>query len=358
VDLSLALGGGEVSLLELSAAYAAFANGGWRVTPYAIRSIQDEQGTIWYQQETSSRFHIIDERVAWLITDMLSDDQARYVGFGRNSILQLDRLAAVKTGTTTNFHDNWTVGYTPSLVVGVWAGNTNHEGMRDITGLTGAAPIWAHTMRSLLSGKPKEKFIRPPGLNQVTVCALSGMLPGEACSHLKQEWFILETEPVSVDSFHLRVLLDSRDGLLADEATPIEARYPAVALDLPPQAQQWAREQGFLLIEDVVRDPLAGESAQANMQGWMITSPASGSIYHLAEGIPLESQQIQIQITGAAGIQRVNYYRDGSLLATVHAAPYTVWWQLVKGNHILKAEVLLVEGGSLSIGPVTFTVKE
>ena len=83
---------------------------------------------------------ILDPRVTWLISDILSDDSARATGFGLNSTLKLDRTAAVKTGTTTNFHDNWTIGYTPDLVVGVWVGNSGYEAMHNVTGLTGAAP--------------------------------------------------------------------------------------------------------------------------------------------------------------------------------------------------------------------------
>ncbi len=358
LDLSLALGGGEVTLLDLTSAYGVFANGGLRLAPYAVSSITDGQGSIFYQHELESSVRVMDERVAWLISDILSDDPARYLGFGRNSILQLDRPAAVKTGTTTNFHDNWTVGYTPSLVVGVWAGNTNHEGMRDITGLTGAAPIWAQTMRSILTGTNEEEFNRPVDMVQLPVCKLSGLIPGDACTQQKMEWFIPGTEPTAVDTFHQVVLLDSRDGLLADDSTPAEERYPAVALNLPVAVQRWAQEQGLLLLADVVRDPLAERPAEANGQGLMITSPANGSIYHLAKGVPPESQQIQIQIAGAAGMKQVNYYLDDSQLATVNAAPYTFWWPLARGSHVLKAVVLLDGGDFLSSEPVSFTVKE
>ncbi len=104
---------------------------------------------------------MIDQRVAWLISDILSDDDARLLGFRRNSVLRLDRPAAVKTGTTTDFHDNWTVGYTPDLVVGVWAGNADHEAMRDVNGLTGAAPIWAESMRTVLSGHARDALCPP-----------------------------------------------------------------------------------------------------------------------------------------------------------------------------------------------------
>ena len=126
---------------------------------------------------------ILDPRVTWLISDILSDDSARATGFGLNSTLKLDRTAAVKTGTTTNFHDNWTIGYTPDLVVGVWVGNSGYEAMHNVTGLTGAAPIWHEVMRGLLQGHPDHPFTRPAGLTQVEVCDISGLLPTPACPH-------------------------------------------------------------------------------------------------------------------------------------------------------------------------------
>src|SRR6185503_16246105 len=119
-DLSLALGGGQISLLELSTAYAALANQGYSTGNTSILDIHDADGNLLYAHEKTSPLQIFDPRVAWLVSDILSDDSARSIGFGANSTLKLDRTAAVKTGTTTNFHDNWTIGYTPDLLVGVW----------------------------------------------------------------------------------------------------------------------------------------------------------------------------------------------------------------------------------------------
>ncbi|MCC6955772.1 MAG: transglycosylase domain-containing protein, partial [Anaerolineales bacterium] len=180
-DLSVALGGGAVRLLDLTSAYAAFASEGVRVQPRYILEISDLGGNEVYKAPDPARTRIIDARVAWLISDILSDNNARRLGFGANSVLRLDRPAAVKTGTTTNFHDNWTIGYTPDLVVGVWAGNTDYKPMREVNGLTGAAPIWHEFMRTVLAGRPKDWFVRPQGLVQVEVCALSGLLPTESC---------------------------------------------------------------------------------------------------------------------------------------------------------------------------------
>ncbi|RPI87368.1 MAG: PBP1A family penicillin-binding protein, partial [Chloroflexi bacterium] len=176
-DLSLALGGGAVELIELTAAYGAFANGGYQVTPTIILDVRDANGDTLYIPQHHPRPKVLDERVAWLITDILSDDRARATGFGLNSALKLDRPAAAKTGTTTDFHDNWTIGYTPDLVVGVWVGNASHEPMRDVSGITGAGPIWHQFMRTVLAGTQEQAFKRPEGLIQVEVCSLSGLLP-------------------------------------------------------------------------------------------------------------------------------------------------------------------------------------
>jgi membrane carboxypeptidase/penicillin-binding protein PbpC len=250
-DLSLALGGGEVRLTELTAAYAVFANGGYSVSPQLILEVRDFQGNRVYQLTAPPKARLLDERIAWLISDILSDPDARRLGFGANSLLRLDRPAAVKTGTTSNFHDNWTVGYTPDLVVGVWSGNTDYQPMREVNGLSGAAPIWHQFMRSALAGRPARPFVRPPGLVQVEVCKLSGLLPTPQCPYRRMEWFISGTEPTAPDTFYREVTLDASTGRLATALTPVDRRTRRVALDLPPQAHPWARAQGLPLYADL-----------------------------------------------------------------------------------------------------------
>ena len=184
-DLSLALGGGEVSLLELTAAYSTLANGGATSPINSILDITTTEEEKLFVYKTPAPVQVIDNRVAWLISDILNDNAARNLGFGPNSTLQLDRPAAVKTGTTTNFHDNWTVGYTPDLVVGVWVGNANHEPMRGVTGLSGAAPIWHQFIREALTGTQERWFSQPPGMTLIEVCSLSGLLPTKDCLNEK-----------------------------------------------------------------------------------------------------------------------------------------------------------------------------
>ena len=149
--LSLTLGGGEVTLLDLTTAFATLANEGTYVEPTPIRAIADALGRPvagWQQSEPKQA---VSAAAAYLVSDILSDNTARTPAFGANSPLKLSRPAAVKTGTTTDWRDNWTVGFTPSLVAGVWAGNSDGHPMKNTSGLTGAAPIWHDFMEAVLA---------------------------------------------------------------------------------------------------------------------------------------------------------------------------------------------------------------
>ncbi|MEP7294012.1 MAG: PBP1A family penicillin-binding protein, partial [Chloroflexota bacterium] len=158
--LSITLGGGEVRLLDMAQAYSIFPNGGTRVEPVFILKVTDRQAEqVIYQwrqpaaESSAQTVRVIDERVAYLISDILSDSSARIRSFGANSALNIGRPAAAKTGTTTDFRDNWVMGFTPNLVVGVWVGNADNTPMVDVTGVSGAAPIWNAFMREVLNGK-------------------------------------------------------------------------------------------------------------------------------------------------------------------------------------------------------------
>jgi penicillin-binding protein 1C len=359
-DLSLALGGGEVRLLDLTAAYGAFANGGYRVTPRLILEVSDFQGQILYQAQAPNQTRVIDERVAWLISDILSDNDARRRGFGENSILRLDRPAAVKTGTTTNFHDNWTVGYTPELVVGVWAGNTDYQPMRGVNGLSGAAPVWHQFMRTVLRGQPVRSFTQPKGFMRIEVCALSGLLPTAECPYRRFEWFIDGTQPLEPDYLYRKVVVDRATGRLADANTPPERWTTQVVLDLPLQAQAWARTQGYVLWSDLMsaNDVLMSEVGDSSIDSLQIVAPASGSIYLVAPGFSADAQRILIEAVAQPGVQEVTLWLDDQALATFTQAPFRLWWALTVGEHRLWATARLADGSIASSVPVTFVVQD
>jgi penicillin-binding protein 1C len=338
-DLSLALGGGQMSLLQLSTAFAALADGGYYTGNYAILDIRDADGNPLYTQEKSPPLQVFDPRVAWLISDILSDERARQTGFGINSTLKLDRVAAVKTGTTTNFHDNWTIGYTPDLVVGVWVGNSGYEAMHNVTGLTGAAPIWHDAMRLLLSGHPDQPFVRPDGLKQVQVCDYSGLLPTPDCQHTRMEWFIDGTEPTQPDTVYRQAWVDALTGLPADDFTPAERRKPIVVLDLPVEVQAWARRQGLPLLVDLERSAVS-----PNENELMLISPRPDTTYRITPELDISSQQLEVQALAGQGLTAVTIYVDGNPLGTFTAPPYQAWWQLAAGEHRFWAEAVNADG--------------
>ena len=357
-DLSLALGGGGVRLIELTAAYGTFANQGYKVQPYSILSVSDFHGEQLYKYSPLAKQRVLDERVAWLISDILSDNEARILGFGQNSVLRLDRPAAVKTGTTSNFHDNWTVGYTPDLVVGVWTGNTSYEPMLEVNGLSGAAPIWHQFMRAVLTGWPVQDFQRPSGLVHLEVCTLSGLLPSSACPYKRQEWFIQGTQPKQIDTFYQQVLIDRRTGWVADENSPPEERITKTVLSLPPRAQPWARSQGLELLEDLVglRNSIVASQPVGVSSPLIMVSPAPNSIFKLSLGFSNQAQRIPIQAVADPGLREVTLWVDGQQLEPTTETPLKAWWTISIGVHQAWAQGTRSNGEKISSEQVQFEV--
>jgi membrane peptidoglycan carboxypeptidase len=200
--LSLVLGTGEVPLLEMTGAYSVFANQGIFNPPTGIIEITNKYGkkveephNILYYINPLNWFHLLNpsqakevmsKEAAFIISSILSDNNARAEEFG--GALTISRPAAVKTGTTEDFRDALTIGYTPSLVVGVWVGNNDNTPMDNIAGSLGAAPIWRNMMEHYLLGKPIETFEKPTFVVSQLVC-----VPGTNYGH--DEFFIAGTQP-------------------------------------------------------------------------------------------------------------------------------------------------------------------
>ena len=168
--LSLVLGGGEVRPIDMATVYATLANLGQKVEPRAILSVTDRHGNDVTKASDAKSTQELDPRIAYMLTNILSDNPARLPEFPLNGPLQLDRPAAAKTGTTNDFRDNWTIGYTPQLVAAVWVGNNDHTPMQNVDGITGAAPIWHDYMEGALEGQPALAFTQPPGVSIAQTC--------------------------------------------------------------------------------------------------------------------------------------------------------------------------------------------
>lgn len=190
--LSMVLGAAEVPLLELTNAYAVFANKGIWNPPIAILEIRNKTDEVIYSS-TPAPQKVLDTGVAFLISSILSDNFARAEVFG--NLLTIDRPAAVKTGTTESYRDALTLGYTPSLVVGVWVGNSDNRPMDQIAGSLGAAPIWRSLMMEFLKDKPIEKFEAPVDVKSIYICSYNGQKTRTATSSAYAEYFLPGTEP-------------------------------------------------------------------------------------------------------------------------------------------------------------------
>jgi len=169
--LSLTLGGGEIKMIDLASVYGSFANGGKKVSLSPFIAIKDSLGHTLKENVPIPSQEVLSPAIAYQINSMLSDPLARAPAFGSNSILNLPGPGvAVKTGTTNNLRDNWTFGYTKDLLVATWVGNNDNTSMSSIaSGITGASPIWARTMKSLLKKETVSNFIPPDNIVKVNV---------------------------------------------------------------------------------------------------------------------------------------------------------------------------------------------
>ena len=309
---------------------------------------------------------VLDQRVAYLVTDILADPLARLPSFGEGSVLELTRPAAVKTGTTTDFRDNWTVGYTPDLVLGVWLGNADNEPMRDISGITGAAPLWHDVMEAALKGRPVLDFVRPEGLVEVEVCALSGLLPDADCPHRVTELFIAGTEPVETCSMHRRIAVDRATGLRATAATPPDQVAERVYTMLPAEAREWGRQQGLPELPPTevalaLQSPSgAASSSPSGGPPLVLSAPDAGAVYRLDPALPRDAQRIAVEagVSGAALLGEVTLFVDGRPLARLAAPPYRVLWPLEPGEHRFWAEGIDAQGSSVRSNEVHIVVRD
>lgn len=359
-DLAFTLGGAEVRLLDLTAAYAGFAAGGVRVEPVAILRVEDDEGRVLYEAPPARREAAVSPETAYLISDILSDPEARALGFGYGPPLAIDRPAA-KPGTTADFRDNWTVGYTRDLAVGVWVGNADNTPMLGLSGVDGAAPIWRDVMLLAHRGRPPRSFVEPEGIERVQVCVPSGLLPTPYCRRQRVEVFAAGTAPTRPDDYYRPVRVCLPTGLPAEGSSPcpgpVEERvYSFVPVEAIPRA----REAGVPLPPVppyAAADPIgpADPSAAAGAS-LRLVSPANGTALRLSRELRREDQALGVEAVPTVGVRTVELYIDGTLLARVDAPPYRVMWPIAEGTHEVRARAFDVAGTELWSPAVSVTV--
>ncbi len=263
--LAITLGGAEMKPLELTAAYATFANAGYYLPPTPILWIEDANGKVLVDNRSRIGKQVVTPEHAYLLTDILADPKARCKIFRCPSLLEIPewprapevRLVAAKTGTTNDYRDAWTVGYTTDLAIGVWMGNNDNTPMEGIYGSGGAAPIWHNVMLRYYEtlGRMPSPFPRPAGVVTRQVCALSGTTPSLYCPDLRTEIFKSNQlpPPAEADWFQ-RVVLDANSQKLANQDCRdnlVEAVMLVVGHITEPEARRWleawAAQRGYAI---------------------------------------------------------------------------------------------------------------
>ncbi len=341
VGLSLTLGGGEVRLLELTNAYCAFANQGYRVDPVAILKVEDLNGKVLEEVKPKKSKSVISPQVAYLIANILSDNDARKDVFGPNSLLNIPgRTVMVKTGTTNDKRDNWAIGGNTQVMVGVWVGNNDNSEMKQVaSGVSGASPIWRRILLEALSGKPNIGFERPDGIETVDVDIVSGYRSHDGFPS-RPEIFIKGTEPGD-DPVHVKLKVCKNDGKIATPADIASGNYE--------------EKEYFIFKEEDPTSDGGPNKWQEGILNWLSTQ--SDPRYHppteycgatnplsIDFDTPRDKDsnissnfEVRLKADSTSDIKEVSLYIDGSLFRTFTKPPYAANLSLDKGVHRLKA---------------------
>jgi penicillin-binding protein 1C len=342
--VALALGDGEVRLLDLVRAYAMLARGGTLVRERVVRGVAGASGS---ERSVSPARpeRVLDARIASVITDVLADPVARASAFGRGNVLELPFPVAVKTGTSKGYRDNWTVGYTREVTVGVWVGNFDGSPMVRSSGVTGAAPLFRDVMLAAMSGRAQGPLVETTGLVDVEVCALSGARPNADCPHRRHELFVPGSEPRERCAMHQKVAIDPNDGLRAGDGCPgatfrLFERYPA-------ELVAWAVAAGRPLAPADFSPRCPGSSGVLG-DAPRIAYPFDGERFRVDPDSP--RQEIVLAARATEG-RTVRFFLDGRRVGDARA-PFRLAWALERGSHRLEALV-----GENRSEPVRFEVE-
>jgi len=224
--LSITLGGGEVKMIDMATAFSAFANLGIRQDIWAIKKVENQSGKVLFEKEEEEGPRVLSMETAYLISHILLDNNARSAAFGPSSYLVIKNHpeVSVKTGTTNDLRDNWTIGYTTSRLAAVWVGNNDNSSMSYVaSGVTGASPIWNKIMTYALKDQKQEWPLKPEGIVGASICQLSGKMPNpEQPCETRFEYFLSGTVPSETESLKMAIEIDKTNGQVANEKTPPE----------------------------------------------------------------------------------------------------------------------------------------
>lgn len=347
LGLSVSLGGGESTLLDVTRAYGVFANGGRAIETSGVLDITDFNGKRIAKREGKPGKQILSQDIAFIISHILSDNNARADAFGTNSFLVIPgKTVAVKTGTTDDKRDNWAIGYTREVALGVWVGNNDNSKMNPnvSSGATGASPIFNKAMRELLKTYKDGIPEKPDSVEALEIDSFLGGLPHENFGK-RTEYFIKGTEPKDVSPFYKKVRISKANGKLANDVEVRSGNYEEkdffvitekdpVSTDGKNRWQEgidaWAREQS----DPKWQYPTETSDASSEEVVVQIRKPGNES------RIDTNDVEIEIRITSLSPIKEIKIKaNDGEKkLITEDKKEFTEKITLENGKYELKVE--------------------
>lgn len=341
---AITLGGGEVHLIDTVSAYSAFANGGLRVNPVSVLKVEDKDGRVLFEHKPVQGKRVISTGEAFLINDMLTDNNARLLAFGANSLLNTGRAIAVKTGTTNEQKDNWTIGWSRNIIVGTWVGNNNNTSMTQVaSGITGASPIWRRIIdASLRLGYEAPAWEMPDDVIQKEVDAISGY-PSHDVFASKFDYYLKNAQLYGPDPVHTKIRVCKDDeGKLATEAKinsgdSVEKEF-IVTSEKDPVSEDgrnrwqegidaWVNGQSDERYK--VPTEYCGESSEISVR---LTRPEDKRSY--SETDP----EIRVEAASGEGIEKIEIYVNGERWRSVDDRNFSERFDKPKGRYEIYAK--------------------
>ncbi|PKN57145.1 MAG: penicillin-binding protein 1C [Deltaproteobacteria bacterium HGW-Deltaproteobacteria-14] len=324
--LGLALGNGEVRLIDLAGAYAALGRlGSWR----PVRWLADAPAG-----ETRQ---VLTPATAFTLLEMLTDDHARGIGFGEGGALALPYRVAAKTGTSSDFRDNWAVGVTPDYTVAAWVGNFDGRPMNRVSGSVGAAPTVRQILQFLYpraAGRGDVAWYTPPaGVVSARLCRVNGRLASARCERTFDEWLGVEAfaRAGDGDDGYVALRVDRQSGLRAGPGCGDDEVDVRAFAALPAAWRSWALDNRIRIAPEAwsPRCPGAGPAAPPLVPE--LISPLAGDRFFIDRGQAREVQLVRLRATGDGG-GPLTFFVDGAPVATV-GSPFATSWALAVGEH-------------------------
>jgi len=354
LGLSVVLGGGDVRLIDMASSFGVFATGGTHFDPYAITKVTDSNGKVLWEQKPPKGKKVLPEEVAFLISNILQDNDARKEVFGEKSLLVVPgKTVSVKTGTTDDIRDNWTIGFTPSVVIGVWVGNNDNSPMnpRLVSGVTGAAPIWNRIMRGVLKDHSDEPFKVPANVVQMDIDAFAGGLPRGGMP-TRKEYFIKGTEPTEESPVYKKLKISkSQNDKLANPVEVATGNYDEKEF-FDFEEKDTVSSDGKNRWQEAIDAWAAGQSDN-HYKIPKGTSTDNGSKVVVSVNKPNDKEridshdvQIEARATSVNTISRMELEVDGSARISVNDDRFSQTINLPDGNHRIKVKAFDDKGNS------------